>query len=266
MNEYASKGLSIASTLTTYTTGKTFEERTRVNTVSAALFPTPSCSRHGSHPLSSPAFALNPSLPPPSRTLSPTLSPTLSLALSHSLALSPHSHAHSFPFSPWFSPTLAPVFVPFHRSLPRFCPKVIGDDFASLDPRITDGSRRCISRRLVDMMMRIFAQQDSLVGAKKKRSKGQKVIFWSVCVFCNLMSGYFQTATEAALSGEDDSDGGSVSTLASKDTTRKRGHDRKRSCFFPSSFIDDISCRDGNVQFSTQEHTCGESVRYFLSH
>lgn len=200
---------------------------------------------HSRLPLSPP---LSPRCLPLPRTLTPLsrpLLPVLTLVLTHPC--------------PRFCP-------PFHRSLPRFCPKVIGDDFASLDPRITDGSRHCISRRLVDMMMRIFAQQDSLVGAKKKRSKGQKVIFWSVCVFCNLMSGYFQTATEAALSGEDDSDGGSVSTLASKDTTRKRGHDRKRSCFFPSSFIDDISCRDGNVQFSTQEHTCGESVHLFLSH
>ena len=115
------------------------------------------------------------------------------------------------------------------------------------------------------MMMRIFGQQDSLVGAKKKRSKGSKVIIVSVWCFSKLTSGCFQTAAEAPSSGEDDSDGGSVSTLASKDTTRKRCHDRKMSCFFPSSFIHDISCRDGDVQFSIQQHIRGESVHLFLS-
>jgi hypothetical protein len=115
------------------------------------------------------------------------------------------------------------------------------------------------------MMMRIFGQQDSLVGAKKKRSKGQKVIIVPVWRFSNLTSGCFQTGTEAPSSGEDDSDGGSVSTLASKDISKKRDHDRKMSCFFPSSFIDDISCRDEDMLSSVQPHTRGESVQLFLS-
>ena len=48
--------------------------------------------------------------------------------------------------------------------------RVVGNDFAALDPR-TDERKRFISCGIVNMMMQIFAQQDSLVGVKKRRSK-----------------------------------------------------------------------------------------------
>lgn len=72
-----------------------------------------------------------------------------------------------------------------------------------------------------------------------------------------------QSAVEGPSIGEDDSDGGSVSTLASKDTTRRRrGHDRKRSLFLPSSFICDLLSRTG----VDDQHTHGEMCSYFRSH
>jgi hypothetical protein len=70
-----------------------------------------------------------------------------------------------------------------------------------------------------------------------------------------------QAAVEGPSSGEDESDGGSVSTLASKDSTKRRGHDRKRSFFLSTSFIGDLSSREG-----VQQHTCGEICKLFACH
>ncbi len=50
-----------------------------------------------------------------------------------------------------------------------------------------------------------------------------------------------------------------MSTLASKDTTRRRGHDRKGSLFLPSSFMRDLLSGAG----VGEQHTHGEMCSSF---